>query len=129
MHGKAVAASLPITPAGAFYNDPSFKDYFELRDRLADRGDDFLRGLIENLYAYALGRPVSFADADTIDALVAQADGLPLVRLGRDQRNLVPRQDEDRCRLSALRRPRAAGVTQKQDHRHPGPRHRDRRLR
>ena len=73
MHGKAVAASLPITPAGAFYNDPSFKDYFELRDRLADRGDDFLRGLIENLYAYALGRPVSFADADTIAALVAQA--------------------------------------------------------
>jgi len=73
VHGKVVAASFPIDPAGAFYNGPSFKDYFELRDRIAARGDDFLRGLIENLYAYALGRPVSFADADTIDALVAQA--------------------------------------------------------
>jgi len=77
VHGKVVAASFPIDPAGAFHNGPSFKDFFELRDRIADRGDDFLRGLIENLYAYALGRPVSFADADTIDALVteAKADG------------------------------------------------------
>ena len=71
--GKVVAASFPIDPAGGFHNGPSFKDYFELRDRIADRGDDFLRGLIENIYAYALGRPVSFADADTIDALVARA--------------------------------------------------------
>jgi hypothetical protein len=71
--GKVIAASFPIDPAGAFHQGPSFKDFFELRDRIADRGDDFLRGLIENLYAYALGRPVSFADADTIDALVAQA--------------------------------------------------------
>ncbi len=73
VHGKVVAASFPIDPAGAFYNGPSFMDFFELRDRIADRGDDFLRGLIENLCAYSLGRPVSFADADTIDALIGQA--------------------------------------------------------
>ena len=75
--GKVVTASFPIDPAGAFHNGPSFKDFFELRDRIVEQGDDFLRGMIENLYAYALGRPVSFADADTIDALVvkAKADG------------------------------------------------------
>ena len=71
--GKVVNASFPIDPAGAFHNGPAFKDYFELRDLIAARGDDFLRGLVENLYAYALGRPVSFADTDTIDGLVAQA--------------------------------------------------------
>jgi len=71
--GKVVDASFPIDPAGAFHNGPAFKDFFELRDQIAARGDDFLRGLIENLYAYALGRPVSFADTDTIDSLVAEA--------------------------------------------------------
>jgi hypothetical protein len=71
--GKVIVASFPIDPAGAFHNGPTFKDFFELRDQIAARGDDFLRGLIDNLYAYALGRPVSFADADTIDGLVAQA--------------------------------------------------------
>ena len=71
--GKVVDVSFPIEPAGAFHNGPAFKDYFELRDRIADSGDDFLRGLIENIYAYALGRPVSFADAETIDSLVAKA--------------------------------------------------------
>ncbi|MFO0821715.1 MAG: DUF1588 domain-containing protein, partial [Gemmataceae bacterium] len=75
--GKLVVATYPIDPAGAFHKGPAFKDYFELRDRIADRGDDFLKGLIENLYEYALGRRVSFADAETIDTLVqaAKADG------------------------------------------------------
>jgi hypothetical protein len=72
-HGKVVDATFPIDPAGAFHNGSAFKDFFELRDLIAARGDDFLRGLIENLYAYALGRPVSFADTDTIHGLVAQA--------------------------------------------------------
>jgi len=30
-------------------------------------------GLVENLFAYAIGRPVSFADAEVIDGLVARA--------------------------------------------------------
>ena len=73
VHGKVATASFPIDPSGGFHNGPSFKNYFELRDLIAERGDDFLRGLIENLYAYALGRPVSFADAETMDGLVAKA--------------------------------------------------------
>lgn len=71
--GKLAVATYPIDPAGAFHKGPAFKDYFELRDRIADRGDDFLKGLIENLYEYALGRRVSFADANTIDTLVKAA--------------------------------------------------------
>jgi len=78
--GKVVTATFPIEPAGAFFGGPEFKDYFELRERIADRGDDFLRGLVEHLFAYALGRPVSFADAETIAGLVAaaKADGAGL---------------------------------------------------
>ena len=75
--GKLLVATYPIDPAGALYGGPAFADFFELRDRIADRGDGFLRGLVENLYEYALGRPVSFTDAEAIDGIVAaaKADG------------------------------------------------------
>lgn len=65
-HGKVVAKTFPIDPAGSIHEGPSFRDFFEFREVLVSRGDDFLRGLIENLYAYGLGRRVSFADVDTI---------------------------------------------------------------
>jgi len=71
--GKVVDASFAVDPAGAFHDGPAFRDFFELRSLIAARGDDFLHGLIENLHAYALGRPVSFADAETIDGVVAKA--------------------------------------------------------
>lgn len=71
--GKLVVATYPIDPAGAFHRGPSFKNYFELRDLVAARGDDFLRGMIENLFEYALGRKLSFLDVDTINDLVAAA--------------------------------------------------------
>ena len=59
---------------------PAFRDYFELRDRIADRGDAFLRGLVEHLFAYGSGRPPSFADAEAIDGIMvaAKADGAGL---------------------------------------------------
>jgi hypothetical protein len=72
--GKVVKKSWPIEPAGSFHGGPAFHDFFELRQLIATRhGDAFARGLIENLFAYALGRPVSFADADTLDTLASKA--------------------------------------------------------
>ena len=71
--GKFANATYPIDPSGAFHRGPSFKNYFELRDLVAARGDDFLRGMIENLFEYALGRKLSFLDVDTINELVAAA--------------------------------------------------------
>jgi len=68
--GKVVQQSWPIEPAGAFHNGPSFRDFYELRDEIATaHGDAFVHGLIENLFAYAIGRPVSFADAEAIEAM------------------------------------------------------------
>lgn len=72
--GKVVKKSWPIEPSGAFYGGPSFGDFFQLRSEIATQhADAFVRGLIENLYAYALGRPVSFADTETLDGLLATA--------------------------------------------------------
>jgi hypothetical protein len=72
--GKVLKKSWPIDPAGAFHRGAAFHDYFELRTVIATRHSDaFARGLIENLFAYALGRPVSFADGMTLDALASSA--------------------------------------------------------
>ena len=68
-HGKVVEKTFPVDASGAFHDGPQFDGFFQLRDLLAARGDDFLRGLLENLYAYALGRRVSFADSATLERL------------------------------------------------------------
>lgn len=68
--GKLTNATYPIEPAGAFHRGPAFKDYWELRDLVAARGEDFLRGMTENLFEYALGRKLSFLDRDTTDRLM-----------------------------------------------------------
>lgn len=50
-----------------------FRDWFELRDRLANHETDFARGFTENLIEYALGRPFGFVDYNLADAIMAQA--------------------------------------------------------
>lgn len=72
-NGVIQAETYPIDPSGAFHGGPAFANYFQLRSLIAARGDDFLRGLVEHLYAYAIGRPVSLGDTDAIDAIVAAA--------------------------------------------------------
>jgi len=62
-----------IDPAGAFYDGPAFQDYFELRDLIATRSDDFARGFTEALIEYALGRPYGFSDEDLAASIVAHA--------------------------------------------------------
>ena len=74
-HGKVVEKTFPVDASGAFHDGPQFDGFFQLRDLLAGRSDDFLRGLLENLYAYALGRRVSFADAATLERLFSEGKG------------------------------------------------------
>lgn len=62
-----------IDPAGKLHNGPEFKDYYELRDILVSREDDFARGIAEGLIEYALGRPVGFSDEDLVAAVVSKA--------------------------------------------------------
>ena len=63
----------PIDPAGAFHNGPAFNDYFELRNLVAARCDDFARGFTESLVEYGLGRPFGFTDEGLAAGIVARA--------------------------------------------------------
>jgi hypothetical protein len=62
-----------IDPAGAFHNGPAFASYTQLRDMIAQRTDDFARGLSTALVEYALGHPAGFSDEPLIDRMVTEA--------------------------------------------------------
>jgi len=62
-----------VDPSGAIYNGPSFADYFELRDIVVGRQDDFARGFTEHLIEYALGRPFGFTDEEFAEDVVRSA--------------------------------------------------------
>lgn len=62
-----------IDPAGALHKGPKFGSYYELRDILASREDDFAQGVSTALAEYALGRPIGFSDEEFIKSVVAQA--------------------------------------------------------
>ena len=62
-----------VDPSGAIHNGPSFADYFELRDIVVSRQDDFARGFTEHLIEYALGRPFGFTDEDFAEDVVRSA--------------------------------------------------------
>lgn len=74
--GKPVAGqekTWKIDPAGRLHDGPAFSNYFELRDILASRQDDFARGIAKGLIEYALGRPVGFHDDALVASVVDQA--------------------------------------------------------
>jgi hypothetical protein len=62
-----------IDASGAFHNGPAFADYFEMRDRITEREEDFARGFTEHLIEYALGRPFGFTDQALADKIVSAA--------------------------------------------------------
>jgi hypothetical protein len=65
--------SWEIDASGAFHKGPAFADYFELRDRIAEREPDFARGFTEALLEYALGRPFGFIDEDLANKILTAA--------------------------------------------------------
>jgi len=62
-----------IDASGAFHKGPAFADYFELRDRVAEREPDFARGFTEALISYSLGRPFGFTDEGLALGILATA--------------------------------------------------------
>ena len=62
-----------IDASGAFYKGPAFADYFELRDRIAEREPDFARGFTEALISYSLGRPFGFTDEELAQEILTAA--------------------------------------------------------
>jgi hypothetical protein len=62
-----------IDPAGAFYKGPAFRNYFELRDRIAGSPERIARSFTEALLQYGLGRPVGFSDDELVTSILQQA--------------------------------------------------------
>ncbi len=62
-----------IDASGALHKGPSFGDYKELRDLIAEREEDFARGFTEHLIEYALGRPFGFTDEGLAKEIVSLA--------------------------------------------------------
>jgi hypothetical protein len=63
----------PIDPSGRLPAGPEFTGFFGLRDAVAEHEEDFVRGLIEHLIEYALGRPCGFSDAELVDTILKRA--------------------------------------------------------
>ena len=68
--GKKPTISIP---SGKFHKGPEFADYFEMRDLIAQREDDFARGFTEHLIGYGLGRPFGFTDEDLANEITSAA--------------------------------------------------------
>lgn len=73
--GNSVRKSMdhPIDTRGALPNGPSFEGFFGLRDELLKHEPAFVRGLTEQLIAYALGRPFGFSDEALAETVVEQS--------------------------------------------------------
>ena len=65
--------SFPIDASGQLYKGPAFANYFELRDIIVGRHNDFIRGYCEALIEYGLGRPTSIVDVDLVNEMMAAA--------------------------------------------------------
>ncbi len=72
-HDLKTKKDWPIDPAGQLFNGPAFKTYFDLRDLIAARSENFAQGFTESLIEYALGRPYGFTDAELATTIVKQA--------------------------------------------------------
>ena len=71
-HDPKTKKDWPIDPAGQLYNGPAFKSYFDLRDLIAARSENFAQGFTEALIEYALGRPYGFTDEELAATIVKQ---------------------------------------------------------
>lgn len=62
-----------IDPSGVIHRGPAFQNYHELREIVASQSDAFTRGFSIALLEYALGRPFSQIDDDTVQQMCEQA--------------------------------------------------------
>ncbi|WP_397380264.1 DUF1592 domain-containing protein [Prosthecobacter sp.] len=72
-HDPKTKKDWPIDPAGQLFNGPAFKTYFDLRDLIAARSENFAQGFTEALIEYALGRPYGFTDEELAKSIVKLA--------------------------------------------------------
>jgi hypothetical protein len=62
-----------IDSHGRLPDGAAFRDYFELRELLAQRTDRLARGLLEGLIEYGLGRPFGVVDEALAEEIMQSA--------------------------------------------------------
>ena len=70
---STTAAQKPIDTTGTLPDGTPFRDAVELRQVLADRGDEFVTIVTSKLLTYALGRGVEYYDKPVIRQIVREA--------------------------------------------------------
>jgi hypothetical protein len=63
----------PIEAEGRLPNGLAFNGFHGLRDAVAEQKEAFVRGLIESLIEYALGRPCGFSDHQLVETLLKRS--------------------------------------------------------
>jgi hypothetical protein len=63
----------PIDTHGTLPDGSSFEGFYGLRDKLLKHERAFVRGLTEQLIAYALGRPFGFSDEALAETVIEQS--------------------------------------------------------
>lgn len=71
--GNRQTKTFPIDSSGALMDGTKFSGFFDLRDAIAARTDDFARGVVESIIAYGLGRPYGFSDHDLSETLLEKS--------------------------------------------------------
>ncbi|MEM1067343.1 MAG: DUF1588 domain-containing protein, partial [Planctomycetota bacterium] len=64
--------SFEIDPQGRLPSGETFSGFLELRSAIAKKDTEFARGFVEELIAYALGRPYGFTDETLVDSILNQ---------------------------------------------------------
>lgn len=70
---KGASKTWAIDASAQLHKGPAFQNYFELRDIIAGKSDDFAQGFSAALVEYALGRPVGFRDQALIADMLGTA--------------------------------------------------------
>jgi len=65
---------LPIDPSGTLKGGIDFEGYADFIDLLVGQEEAFQHCLAEKMMIYALGRPIDFSDASTIEAIVDETN-------------------------------------------------------
>ncbi|MFT5466375.1 MAG: hypothetical protein ACI8UO_001475 [Verrucomicrobiales bacterium] len=66
-------SQFPIDPSGTLPDGTAFADFFEFRDRIAEKDDAFAHGFVEALIEYGLGRPYGFSDYELANSILERA--------------------------------------------------------
>jgi hypothetical protein len=85
--GGVRIAERAIAPDGALADGSAFKDIDELKQRLLEHQDVFVRTFVRDLMIYLLGRDLQVSDTAVVDAIIADATAhqLGLRRIVEDE--------------------------------------------